>query len=1233
MAIGSGSTGAVGDIISPSTSGDYTLGGSPTGKTLALDFGSGYNGHKIKVLATISASVVGAKTKTDTNQTNVESSQTDCQKVRIGLNRADVHKINAIYMAADFSTAATTSDTDITDRFELDTGQRDNFYDVSRIIRKSGKAAPTGRLLIDFNYFAHGAGNFFSVDSYSDIPYKDIPGYTSDVTGQQFPLRDCLDFRPRVDNASTIDSGDIDRTFDGTGSSAIETMKVNTDATIDLEYYLSKRARVYITSTGRFKVVSGTSAIEPTFGDDLEDAMHLYDVFLPAFTFDTSTIKVNSIDNRRYTMRDIGNIHKRLENVEYYTQLSLLETNAQNLQIQDADGFDRFKNGFIVDNFTGHGIGDVADNNYSVSMDMAAGELRPAHHMDNTNLIESDSALANSDAMTTAIRTTNGYQKTGDLITLPYTEEAYITQPFASTTVNLNPYDVISYVGQVTITPDQDEWMETEVLPEMTIDIPGVFDTLTTEAGANVQSLNLGTVWNEWNNNWSSVDVAGTEQSTRRRESRGRWPFIRDVDRTTVSTVEVNNATRTGIRTSLVPGGLQTQSLGNRVVQVAFATFMRTRTISFTATSMKPTTRIYPFFDGIDVSAYVTPTGSSAGAALTTDANGSATGTFVIPDPKVSGNPKWRVGKRTFRLTTSSTNVLTEGLVYSSAETDYTAKGMIQTVQGSVISTREVQVQRTTATDSTVIVGATGTRVVRDNTGPWFDPICQSFLVDQTDGIFVTSVDLYFASKSSTLPATVQIRTMVNGYPTTEVLPFAEVAVASSDITTSTDASEKTTFTFPSPVFLANNTEYSICAIANSDEFTIYTAKMGQTTLDGARLISQQPYLGSMFKSQNSTTWTAEQNEDVKFNINRAKFTTDTDGTVYLVNDEVPTITLAQNPITTTSGSTTITIHHRNHGMHTTANNVTIAGVPSGTYNGIASSNINGTYTTIGDITLDSYTVTAQNSDAASATGDIGGSSVTATRNIMYDVIKPIASTITPPGTAISATMRNTTGRTLEQSEGEFSLATVAKQKAFDLNTDYYHTAPQIVASAINETNEMSGSKSLSMALTLSTPSGSDHLSPVIDTARLSAHLIRNRLYSPVSGTTPNFVADTANTGGSGPAQYITRPIILEDEATALDCRLSAHVPSTAEVEMFYRLSNADDARKMGDLAWIPFNDDGSPDTAVPPSDDDVTFKEHQYSASGTTTFTAFQLKIILKGSNSSYPPRVKDLRGIALAV
>ena len=187
MTTGSGATGAVGDLISLSTGSDFTLGGSPTGKTLAINLGSGYNGHKIKVTATINASVVGAKTKTNTTGTTItidtEALATDDY---ISLGKADVHKLNSVFMAADFSTAADTDDVDVTDRFELDTGQRDNFYDIARLKLKPGKVNPTGRLLINYDYFEHGAGNFFSVDSYSGFAYEDIPVYTSDVTGTHF---------------------------------------------------------------------------------------------------------------------------------------------------------------------------------------------------------------------------------------------------------------------------------------------------------------------------------------------------------------------------------------------------------------------------------------------------------------------------------------------------------------------------------------------------------------------------------------------------------------------------------------------------------------------------------------------------------------------------------------------------------------------------------------------------------------------------------------------------------------------------------------------------------------------------------------------------------------------------------------------------------------------------------------------------------------------------------------
>ena len=1104
------------------------------------------------------------------------------------------------------------------------------------------------------------------------------------------------------------------------------------------EFYLAGKDKIYMTSTGVFSVASGASAIDPKQPEGLNDAMHLYDVHLPAYTFNTSDCIIKPIDNRRFTMKDIGLLERRLENVEYYTQLSLLESEAQNMQIQDADGFDRFKNGIIVDNFTGHGIADVSDNDYSVSMDLAQGEMRPAFHADNIGLVEADSSLENSTSMTDAIRTTNGYQKTGDLITLPYESTKFFTQPYASTSVNLNPYDTIPFLGHIDLSPDIDEWIDTERKPDLVSDLPGTFDTLSSLASEGVLKLNTGTVWNNWNDFHlgAVIDKNKTMSST----TSGNTLNVT----TTINTEQRVTQRRTGIRTALVPNTIK-NSLGDRVINLGFVSFIRSRTLSFTASGMRPNQTVFAFFDGKDISSFVTPTGSSAGATITTDSKGSCSGTFTIPDPNVSGNPRWRTGNRSFRLTSDINNSLTADL-FTSAETDYVAKGMMQTVQQSILSTREPKVTRKSLAETTDIIrngkrietisieqatynnnnnrnsggggdggGGTDTQgnscpvtddvdafirnrislnqsnraaearkktnqalqnfartdpglyaasyqarqkkqtaakqAFRSNAayggytkpakpsnnrtcgrGP-HDPVAQSFTIYRANGLFITSLDLYFKTKSTNLPVTVQLRTMENGYPTRTVIPFGEISKAAADVNVSTDGTTATTFTFPSPVYLQEATEYCFVALCSTDEYTIYTARMGQKILDGSRLISKQPILGSMFKSQNAGTWTAEQNEDVKFDLSYARFTENTTGTIYLVNDEIPVKTLVQNPITTTSGSTTLTVHHRNHGMHSTSNNVTIAGVPSGTHNGIASTNINGTYTTIGNIKLDSYTVTAQNSDAASASGDIGGTTVTATRNMLFDVIQPIVGTIQGPAVSLTQTMRTTGGRTLEGSETEFNLQTVSNAVDVPLNQDRYMTAPGMIASSINETNEMSGSKSFCLTVSLFTPLMASNQSPVIDTRRMSLIPIQNRLNNPISGTTPDFVEETTNIGGSSAAKYMTRPVILANESTALDIRISANVRSTSAVKMYFRTSSADDARLLSNVAWTAFNDDGSPDSAVTPAGDDATVKEHKYSVSDIPAFSAFQIKTVLTGTNSSYPPLIKDMRGIALAV
>jgi hypothetical protein len=82
---------------------------------------------------------------------------------------------------------------------------------------------------------------------------------------------------------------------------------------------------------------------------------------------------------------------------------------------------------------------------------------------------------------------------------------------------------------------------------------------------------------------------------------------------------------------------------------------------------------------------------------------------------------------------------------------------------------------------------------------------------------------------------------------------------------------------------------------------------------------------------------------------------------------------------------------------------------------------------------------------------------------------------------------------------------------------------------------------------------------------------------------------------------------------------------------MYFRA--ATDGDKLDDLSWTPFNTDGSPDSSIVPAEDDTTFKEYRYTASDINDFTNFQLKIVMKGSNSSYPPVLRDMRGIALAI
>ena len=204
-----------------------------------------------------------------------------------------------------------------------------------------------------------------------------------------------------------------------TGSSEILIPKDNSQFQYDFDFYLGRIDMVFLTEYGLFKVVEGEPAEIPFAPKKIEKAMLLATINLPPYVLDIDDVTFEKTDNRRFTMRDIGSIERRLNQVEYYTALSLLEKDAQSFQVQDENGLDRFKSGFVVDNFSGHSVGDVQNEDYRNSIDYEDNELRPKFTMKGVSLIEENT--------TDTQRTADGYQKTGDLITLPYTEVVSVT--------------------------------------------------------------------------------------------------------------------------------------------------------------------------------------------------------------------------------------------------------------------------------------------------------------------------------------------------------------------------------------------------------------------------------------------------------------------------------------------------------------------------------------------------------------------------------------------------------------------------------------------------------------------------------------------------------------------------------------------------------------------------------------------------------------------------------------
>jgi len=614
-------------------------------------------------------------------------------------------------------------------------------------------------------------------------------------------------------------------------------------------------------------------------------------------------------------------------------------------------------------------------------------------------------------------------------------------------------------------------------------------------------------------------------------------------------------------------------------------------------------------------------------------------------------------------------------------------------------------------------------------------PLAQTFKVEgnpevTTVGRFLTSVDIYFGAKDDTLPVTVEIRNVVNGYPGNKILPYSRVTKNVADINVSDTGATATTFTFPSPVYVATETEYALAVLSNTPNHKVWITRMGDVDIGGTRTVSKQPHVGVLFKSANGTAFAMSPMEDMKFSVKAAEFDIDADGLVTLVNDVVPSATLGRDPIIMDE-STTLKIKHPDHHMYATSNNVTIGGVVSGasttlngamtaaattltltsgtnfddtsgkysklannlwyikiddeimTYTTISTNAVSGltrgvdsttaaihadgatvylyqahkvpfteinkTHTAIANPEIDSYTVlldTTPVTDGSASVSEFGGTVVTATENALMDYMQTIVSALEFQNTRISSTATLTSATSPSGTQTSFTSGrtntTAVPIVTYPLNDNYKFEAPRMVSSAINEQNELASLKSYETQLTLT--SETSDISPVIDMERSSLLTVSNRLNNIDSSSdiypTTDYVSSELTEGDQNAAIYITKQVTLENLATSLKVLFAAHRPASNDIKVMYKILGADESVDFQSLGYRYFNTDGSSDTTIQPSADVDDFQEYVYSAGVTddgigdslTEFISFQIKIIMQGTNTSTPPRIKDLRVLALA-
>lgn len=510
--------------------------------------------------------------------------------------------LNNINQSPNTATTYWTTVNNNISNYITDNGQRDTFYDHGHINNISG--SPKGNVVVVFDYFTHSGGKgCFTLNSYP-VDYSRIPSFTSQQYGSTYALRDVLDFRPR-------------RT-DGIGTIGLDNYQLPApfqNVFANYGYYLSRIDKIALYPNGQFKTIRGVSSyVNPIPPADATGALTLFTLNIPAYTYSANSIVVSTTNLRRYTMADIGVLDSRITNLENYTSLSILENQITGSDVTDSTGQNLlFKNGYLVDGFTGSSVADVNNPDYIASIDPVSQLCRPffesrsyGYTLDITqgNFINSRPGFTPS---TNEVFLTqpaqNGYLSlNNDIVTFSYDEIPLVYQNVATEIINVNPFNVINFVGNIILSPSSDVWYSTQSAPQITVvnDDQSAWIAAATSEGIVGTNYGYGTQWNDWQFNWTGQSTDSIINSSNQ------------VQVTRDTTAITSAITAQGLNAALTSGPITVTTTQN-IISNAVIPYCRSIPIAFNITGMSPYTQVYCYMGGLNISSCVLPTTFNGG--------------------------------------------------------------------------------------------------------------------------------------------------------------------------------------------------------------------------------------------------------------------------------------------------------------------------------------------------------------------------------------------------------------------------------------------------------------------------------------------------------------------------------------------------------------------------------------------------------------------------------------------